>query len=212
MIGLIDPGSGNLRSVQKACERLGAQARVVARPGDLNGAAAWILPGVGNFEPAARRLAAAGWAEFLAGELTRGKPVLGICLGMQLLFLSSEEGAPAGGPLPRGLGLLPGRVRRFPPGPKVPQIGWNTVRLQRPDPLFAGLPAEVYVYFVHSYYVEPALPDLVVAEAEYGLPYAAAVARPPLWGVQFHPEKSGETGLRLLANFLQLAGAVSRCW
>lgn len=196
MIAIVDYGVGNLRSVERACLQVGAEARVVASPQELAAARGIILPGVGAFGDGMARLRAAGWVPVLAEWAAAGRPLLGICLGMQLLFEESEEmGRYA------GLGLLPGRVLRFGSGVKVPHVGWNQVRPLREHPLLAGVPAGAYAYFVHSYCVVPAEPTDVLAVTDYGGPFASVVGRGRVLGLQFHPEKSQEVGLRMLANF-----------
>lgn len=190
-VAVIDYGAGNLRSVEFALERLRVPHRRVSRPEDLEGAARVILPGVGAARSAMRELERRGLAGALRGS---GVPLLGICLGMQLLAERSEEdgGVPC-------LGLLPGHVRRFPAGLRVPQIGWNEVDA-RGDPLFRGVEARPHFYFLHSYRMT-CPPETAVATAEYGGPFAAAVRAGIRAGVQFHPEKSGPAGLRVLTNF-----------
>ncbi len=199
-LAIVDYGVGNLRSVQRALERAGAAVEISADPGALGRANGIILPGVGAFGDGMRELEARGLAPALRDLATRGMPLLGICLGMQLLFEESEEmGRTA------GLGLLRGRVRRFPAGLKVPHIGWNQVHRVRPSPLLAGMPQDSYAYFVHSYYVDPADPDVVLATTDYGGGFASVVGQGRLYGLQFHPEKSQEVGLRMLAAFVALA-------
>lgn len=200
MIAIVDYGVGNLRSVERACQQVGAEARVIASPQELGPAQGVILPGVGAFGDGMACLRAAGWVPALEGWAAAGKPLLGICLGMQLLFEESEEmGRHA------GLGLLPGRVVRFGSGVKVPHVGWNQVRPLRAHPLLSGVPAGAYAYFVHSYYVVPADPTDVLAVTDYGEPFASVVGRGCILGLQFHPEKSQEVGLRMLANFAAIA-------
>ena len=196
MIAIVDYGVGNLRSVERACLRVGAEARIIASPDELRWARGAILPGVGAFGDGMARLRAAGWPPVLQAWAAEGRPLLGICLGMQLLFDESEEMGRH-----RGLGLLPGRVLRFTGGLKVPHVGWNQVQPLCEHPLLAGVPAGAYAYFVHSYYVEPADPALILATTDYGGPYASVVGRGNILGLQFHPEKSQEVGLRMLANF-----------
>ncbi len=198
MIVIVDYGIGNLRSVQKAFEQVGAPVRLISSPAELEGARAIVLPGVGAFGDGMRNLQSLGFVEPLCQAIEAGVPLLGICLGMQLLFEESEEMG-----LHRGLGLLRGRVRRFAGGIKVPQIGWNQLFWRRPNPLQAGVPDGAYAYFVHSYYVEPADPDDILATTDYGISYASIVGRENLLGVQFHPEKSQAVGLRILRNFVE---------
>lgn len=200
MIAIVDYGVGNLRSVERACLQVGAEARVVANPQELSAVQGIILPGVGAFGDGMARLRAAGWVPALAEWVAAGRPLLGICLGMQLLFAESEEMGQH-----TGLGFLPGRVRRFGGGVKVPHVGWNQVWPLRAHPLLAGVPSGAYAYFVHSYYVEPADPADILATTDYGEPFASVVARGCILGLQFHPEKSQEVGLRMLANFAGMA-------
>jgi glutamine amidotransferase len=195
-IVVVDYGIGNLRSVEKALERVGVAALVSADPATLESAPGIILPGVGAFGDGMALLRERGLAPALQAAASAGKPILGICLGMQLLFEESEEMGRFA-----GLGLLPGRVRRFPPSLKVPHIGWNQVHATRPSPLLAGVPQDSYAYFVHSYYVEPAQEGAVAATTDYGGPFASVVGQGCLFGLQFHPEKSQEVGLRMLRNF-----------
>ncbi|MGH9090462.1 MAG: imidazole glycerol phosphate synthase subunit HisH [Acidimicrobiales bacterium] len=199
-IAVLDYGIGNLRSAEKALVHLGAPARLVQDPAQVEGAAGVVLPGVGEFGACAAALAASGLEAAARRALDGGVPFLGICVGFQLLYEGSDESPGA-----RGLGALTGTVHWLPEGVKHPQMQWN--RLDRcpgtADGLLAGLPEQPWVYFVHSY--APAVGEETVATCDYGGPVAAAVERGPLWGVQFHPEKSGATGLRMLANF------VARC-
>lgn len=202
-IGLIDYGSGNLRSVGKAAARVGAEIEILAGPERIDAMDALILPGVGAFGDCAEQLRARElWAP-LARWLEADRPFLGICLGYQLLFETSEES-----PGSRGFGRFAGAVRRFDePGLKVPQIGWNTLDFTHPGArLWQGLESGVYVYFVHSYYPAPADGRIVAATAQYGGPFAAAVEEGSLMGVQFHPEKSQEAGLAMLRNFVSSVG------
>jgi len=203
MIAIVDYGIGNLRSVQKAFEKVGAPARLITSPADLEDARAVVLPGVGAFGDGMENLRSAGFVEPLRAVVRAGRPFFGICLGMQLLFEESEEmGTHA------GLGLLPGRVVRFTGPLKVPQIGWNQVRWRRPTPLSEGVPDDSYAYFVHSYYVEPAEPAHVVATTDYGFDYASAIGVDNIFGIQFHPEKSQDVGLRILHNFVRWVNRV----
>jgi glutamine amidotransferase len=203
MIVIVDYGVGNLRSVQKSLERVGAAAVVRSDPAALDGARGIVLPGVGAFGDGMEHLRARGFVEPLLRQVAGGKPLLGICLGMQLLFEGSEEMGSH-----QGLGLLPGRVVRFPEGDlKVPHIGWNQLEPARhAGPLLDGIAAGAYAYFVHSYYVLPAEAGDVLATTEYGVEFASVVGRDRVWGAQFHPEKSQEVGLRLLSNWLSITG------
>jgi glutamine amidotransferase len=206
MIAIVDYGVGNLRSVQKALERAGATAVVSGDPAALDAARGVVLPGVGAFGDGMANLRARQLVAPILRQVAQAKPFLGICLGMQLLFDESEEMG-----LHRGLGLLPGRVVRFAEDDlKVPHVGWNQLRIpphalgSAGGRLLDGIASGAYAYFVHSYYVAPAGPDDVLATADYGVEFAAVVGRDRVWGAQFHPEKSQEIGLRLLANFVRL--------
>lgn len=199
MIALIDYGSGNLHSVNKALEHSGADVELVSQPGRLAEASAILLPGVGAFGDCARNLHDRGLWEPIQGWLGEGKPFLGICVGYQLLFEGGEES-----PGEAGFGFFKGQVQRFrSTGVKVPQIGWNALELTQPShPLWAGLPSKPFVYFVHSYYPAPLEQGVTTATSEYGERFAAAAARGEVAGVQFHPEKSQDAGLTILKNFV----------
>jgi glutamine amidotransferase len=201
-IGLIDYGSGNLRSVGKAALKVGAQIETLSSPERIQAMDAIILPGVGAFGDCALQLRARGLWEPLAEWLEADRPFLGICLGYQLLFETSEES-----PGVRGFGRFAGAVRRFDtPGLKVPQIGWNSLHLKKPaSRLWQDVAEGSYVYFVHSYYPVPFDPGIVSATADYGVPFAAAAEEGALSGCQFHPEKSQEAGLAMLHNFVHAA-------
>lgn len=201
-IAILDYGMGNHRSVEKALQSVGASATVTASLEVAGQAEALILPGVGAYPEAAKRIRKIGF-DLLIGEfLATARPVLGICLGMQLLFESSSEQGGAW-----GLGLLQGRVDRLDAGElKVPQIGWNEVHWTRRSPLNEGLPDPTCFYFANSFAVRMVDRNDLLGEAEYGTPFPAVVEHPPLYGAQFHPEKSSTHGLRLLANFAGLVG------
>ena len=201
MISIIDYGAGNLQSVEKALRHIGCGCFVTADPAELRQARAAVLPGVGAFGDAMKSLRARGLEEPIRAFIASGKPFLGICLGLQLLFESSEES-----PGVAGLGLLKGKILRLPAGSglKIPHIGWNSLTIRKPGGLFAGVEGEPYVYFVHSYYLQ-AEEDVVAATAEYGAAIHAAVQKDNLLACQFHPEKSGEVGLKLLRNFKAMA-------
>jgi glutamine amidotransferase len=208
MIAVVDYGASNLRSVMHALGHLGVDAHVAEHPDGLHGADAIILPGVGAFGAGMEQLRARGFEAPLGQAVADGLPLLGICLGMQFLFEVSEEmGAYT------GLGLLPGRVVRFPEGQmgglKVPHMGWNQLHPRQESPLLAGLADGAYCYFVHSYYCAPADQDDVLATTDYGLDFASVVARGNVYGVQFHPEKSQASGLRILRNFVDMVAAHS---
>jgi len=198
VLGVVDYGAGNLRSVETALRHLGVDFHVSSRPEDLRSADRLVVPGVGEARAAMGALRKSGLDSALWEFFRSGRPLLGVCIGCQIIFESSEERSTA------CLGFLPGTVRRFPalPGLKVPHMGWNNVSWSAAHPLFAGLESGCYFYFVHSYYPEPAPGSPALAECEYGLRFAAAVERDNLAAVQFHPEKSGPQGLRLLANFV----------
>lgn len=201
-IVIVDYGMANLRSVQKAFERVGFAADVSSDPARVADAAKVVLPGVGAFRDAIARLRESGLADAIVSHVRSGRPFLGICLGMQLLFTRShEEGVHL------GLNVFPGDVVRFPviPGLKVPHMGWNPLRLTRPNcPLLSGLPSKPAVYFVHSYFPVPAEPGLIAAEADYPDPFCAVVWKENVYATQFHPEKSQEVGLTMLGNFGKL--------
>ncbi|MCS7209669.1 MAG: imidazole glycerol phosphate synthase subunit HisH [Fimbriimonadales bacterium] len=200
-IAIVDYGMGNLRSVQKALEYLGASAHITSDPAALRAAEAIVLPGVGAFGAAMQRLHESGLTHALRHAIESGKPFLGICLGLQLLFESSSES-----PGVQGLSILKGRVVGFAEAPnfrmRVPHMGWSRLRLTRPDcPLWTGVSNGAYVYFVHSYYPEPADTRLIAAYCDYGIPFACAISYNNLHAVQFHPEKSSAVGLQILRNF-----------
>ena len=187
---------GNLRSVQKALEKVGAQAGVISSPRELAEVCGIVLPGVGAFGQAMENLRAAGWVEPLREACARGVPFIGICLGMQLLFESSEEMGQH-----EGLGILSGTVRRFTGKLKVPQMGWNQMRIKQSNPLLRDVPNDSYAFFVHSYYCAPRDPAIILATTDYGIEFASIVGQGNIFGAQFHPEKSQSVGLKMLANF-----------
>ena len=195
MIAVIDYGAGNLRSIRRALESAGAEVVVTSVAGDIARADAVVLPGVGAAAHAMDHLREMGLVDPLVASVEAGTPFLGICLGMQLLFGHQEEGDA------QGLGLIGGRVRSLPTGIKVPHMGWNVSRVVRPGPL-GDVGDERYYYFVHSFVAEPDDPAVVAAEATYGVTFPSVVRRDNIWGTQFHPEKSGEDGLRLVNAFV----------
>ncbi|MFA5261085.1 MAG: imidazole glycerol phosphate synthase subunit HisH [Candidatus Omnitrophota bacterium] len=198
-ITIIDYGMGNLRSVQKAFEKAGARATITQDAKEIGRAEKLVLPGVGAMAPAMQRLRELGLIEIIRASVTAGNPFLGICLGFQLLFNRSTEG----GDVP-GLNLLDGTVERFPPGQKIPHMGWNTLIFSRKDcPLWKGLPSQTYVYFCHSFYVKPNKPGVTASLTEYGISFASSVWDKNVFGVQFHPEKSQDIGLQILKNFIE---------
>jgi glutamine amidotransferase len=205
VIALIDYGAGNLRSVHKALQHLGASVEVVTEPSALSAAHAAVLPGVGAFDDCLNALDRQQLRAATTAFIASGRAFLGICVGYQALFERSEEFnsfAP-------GLGVFAGRVVRFPeqPGLKIPQIGWNQVDPVRPDcPIFRGIPGGTHFYFVHSFFPQPADEGVVAARTTYGDPFASALWQGNTFATQFHPEKSQEAGLHLLRNFLEVAG------
>ena len=204
MIAIVDYGVGNLFSLEQSFRAIGAEVTVSADPEVLRGADKILLPGVGAFGDAAEKLRATGLDRVVIEEAQKGKPVMGICLGMQLLF---EEGHEYG--CHKGLGLIPGKVvpiaQVIPEGLKIPHMGWNALDFQKESPLFAHIQNGDCVYFVHSYYAADC-EDAVIATAEYGAPLTAAVQKGNVFGCQFHPEKSGAVGLQILRAFAEMEG------
>ena len=203
MIAIIDYGMGNLRSVQKAFEKVGYEARVTSDPQVVLAAERIVLPGVGAFRDCIRNLEHGGFIEPILRVIREGRPFLGICLGLQLLFTESEEFG-----LHRGLDVIPGRVVRFADGLKdgdedlkVPHMGWNQLAVKRRPPALAGIPDGADFYFVHSYYVKPDDPSVVATTTDYGGEFCSAVWKDNIVATQFHPEKSQEKGLAILKNF-----------
>lgn len=198
MIAIIDYGAGNIRSVEKALVHIGCEVVVTKDPQILLAADAAVLPGVGSFGDAMHELRSRGLEDPIRAFIASGKPFLGICLGLQILFESSEES-----PGVKGLGILRGKIVRIPAGEglKIPHMGWNSLRIEKAGGLFAGVSPEPYVYFVHSYYLK-AEEDIVTATAQYGVTIHAAVQKGNIMACQFHPEKSGSVGLMLLKNFV----------
>ncbi len=206
MIALLDYGSGNLRSVHKALLKVGATVRLVRHPEEIGDASGLVLPGVGAFDDCINALRKQELLEAARAFTQSGRPFLGICVGYQALFERSEEFNSCAA----GLGLFGGRVVRFPEsaGLKIPQIGWNQLALTRPDcPLYQGVPAGSYVYFVHSFYPEPVDPAIVATRTDYGVNFASSVWRDNVFATQFHPEKSQRVGLQILKNFVGLTKA-----
>ncbi len=205
MIAIIDYGVGNLRSVEKAIESLGYRAIVTADPQVVQEAEKVILPGVGAFGKSMESLERAGMVPAVREVIASNRPFLGICLGLQMLFDESFEVFDDSQHSFPGLGILPGRVLRFPSSElKVPQIGWNQISVSLDTPIFHAVPDGSFVYFVHSYYVEPAQSEMIVCRTPYGIEYCSGVARNNLFAVQFHPEKSSRVGLQILKNFAEL--------
>lgn len=196
MIAIIDYGMGNLRSVEKGLQKMGIDVRVVSDPRKIDDAAGVVLPGVGAFRDCMNNLERLSLVEAILRSIEKGKPFLGICLGLQVLFTESEEFGPC-----RGLDVMPGRVVRFRGGLKVPHMGWNTVKILREAPIFDGIADGAFFYFVHSYYVIPKQEDVIATTTDYGCTFTSAIWRENIFATQFHPEKSQQIGLSVLKNF-----------
>lgn len=205
MITILDYKIGNVRSVEKAVQRAidesGMEQTVMlsAEPDQILSADGVILPGVGAFGACITNLSTAGLTPIIQQVVANNIPLLGICVGMQMLFEKSEEMGSW-----QGLGLLPGMVRKFPDTLRIPQIGWNQLHIKRPDPLLTGVNEGSYAYFVHSYYCDPSNPDDILTTTDYGFNYTSMVQRGHIWGAQFHPEKSQQVGIQILKNFLAI--------
>ena len=197
-VAIIDYGVGNLRSVEKAFAATGQDAIVTSNKEELRKAKRLVLPGVGAFAACMSALHEYGLVDLVLERVTEGVPMLGVCVGMQMLFEGSDEFGKS-----EGLGLLKGRVRRFSDDLIVPHVGWNRIHQNRPHPLFSGIADDSFFYFVHSYFCEPEDGELIVGETSYGRNYASIVASKNVCGVQFHPEKSQAVGLKMLANFAE---------
>ncbi len=204
MIAVVDYDAGNVKSVEKAIEKLGAKHILTSDPEEIRKADAVILPGVGNFGDCVNKLKERGLDAALKEYAASGKPFLGICVGLQLLFDESEES-----PGVKGLGILPGKIKRFPGSAelKVPQIGWNDI-IDSKGRLLEGIDKGTYFYFVHSFYLESADLSIVTSHTEYGVTYDSSVEKGNIFATQFHPEKSSDAGLKVLSNFLKIAGEV----
>ncbi len=198
MIGIIDYGMGNLKSIYKAMEYLGYSVKLITKPEEFKKVNGLILPGVGAFPKAMENLYKSGLIDEMRNVIDQGKPFLGICLGMQMFFEMGYEDQPV-----EGLGLLAGEVKRLKDGVKIPHMGWNRLNFKVDHPLWQGLSSEPYMYFVHSFVLNRMTED-VIGTAIYGEEISVAVARNNIMGVQFHPEKSGEEGLKILRNFGEL--------
>jgi glutamine amidotransferase len=200
MIAIIDYGAGNLRSVINAVSRLGYQPEIISTPDEVLAAEAVILPGVGAAAATMANLQTLGLVDPIRRLIAAGKPFLGVCIGLQILFTGTEEGG-----WHECLDIIPGTVRQLPPGLKIPHMGWNQVKQRIPHWIFEGIPDEANFYFVHSYYVKPDDRLLVAGETEYGIPMCSVLTLGNLVATQFHPEKSGEFGLRIYDNFIKAA-------
>lgn len=198
-IAIIDYGMGNLRSVEKAFAHLGYTALITSSPFELEKADKIVLPGVGAFGDGMRELNNRGLGPLIESLVADHKPILGICLGMQLLFTESEEA-----PDVPGLNIIPGKVRRFRKGITVPHMGWNQLHIRHTSGLLESITVDTYFYFVHSYYVVPEAPDVIIATTEYDIEFASMVGTNNLYATQFHPEKSQQSGLAMLTNFCRL--------
>ena len=196
MIAIVDYGMGNLRSVEKGFLKVGVDARIVSNPKTVDDARAVVLPGVGAFRDCMRNLNEMSLIESVVRSIQKGKPYLGICLGLQVLFSESEEFG-----IYKGLDILKGKVMRFKLQLKVPHMGWNKVKILRRPPLFENIQDEAFFYFVHSFYVVPDDNDIVATTTEYGITFASMIWKENIFATQFHPEKSQETGLKILRNF-----------
>ena len=197
MIAIIDYGMGNLRSVEKGFLKAGVDVRVTNRPEDVGNADGVVLPGVGAFKDCMQELANLDLIDAVARAIKKGKPYLGICLGLQVLFSESEEFGKC-----RGLDIFRGKVVRFENGDlKIPQMGWNQLNIKNTNPLFNGIPDKSYFYFVHSFYVAPEDNSIIATTTDYGIEFTSSVRKDNIFAVQFHPEKSQALGLRLLKNF-----------
>ncbi|MDD5703090.1 MAG: imidazole glycerol phosphate synthase subunit HisH [Dehalococcoidales bacterium] len=201
MIAIIDYGAGNLRSVNNAIARLGYTARITSLPEEILDARAVILPGVGAAGDTMASLRKLGLTAIISSLVKDNRPILGICIGLQILFTGTEEGG-----WHECLDLIPGRVKKLPGGLKIPHMGWNQVEQRIKSPLFEGIPDRAEFYFVHSYYGKPEDDSVIAAETDYGISFCSAIVRGNLAATQFHPEKSGQMGLRVYDNFLSFAG------
>ena len=207
MIAIIDYGAGNIRSVCNAISKLDYQPKVISLPDDVLAARAVILPGVGAAADTMDSLQRLGLVKPLRQYITEGRPFLGVCIGLQVLFSGTEEGGWC-----KCLGIITGTVQKLPSGLKIPHMGWNQVRQTDTHPVFTGIPDEANFYFVHSYYVRPNDTSLVAGETEYGILIPSIIARGNLIATQFHPEKSGEIGLKIYDNFVRMAMEASTNW
>ncbi len=201
MIAIIDYGAGNLQSVKKACDFIGAQSVITDNPETINACDKILLPGVGSFGDAMDSMTKKGLIETVNQNALSGKPFLGICLGLQLLFEESEES-----PGVKGLGIFKGKIKKFSPdmGFKIPHIGWNSLEIKQKNTLFKDIPENSYVYFVHSYYLHAEDENEIATVTNYGIDFHSAVGKDNIFATQFHPEKSGDVGLQILRNFASM--------
>ena len=200
MIAIIDYGAGNLRSVANAITKLGYQSKVTGRPSDVLGADAVILPGVGAAADTMDNLMESGMVDVIRQLISEERPLFAVCVGLQILLSGTEEGGWS-----KCLGVIPGAVKRLPSGLKIPHMGWNQVKQRVAHPVFDGIPDEANFYFVHSYYADPDDASVVAGTTEYGASMCSVVIKGSLIATQFHPEKSGDLGLRMYSNFLKMA-------
>jgi len=196
-VAVVNYGVGNLRSIRRGLEKSGADVKITHSPTDLLSSDAIVLPGVGAFAPAVQNMTPI--ADVVAEAMKNGKPILGVCLGLQRLFTRSNEGGSI-----RGLDFISGDIVKLPEDVKIPQMGWNTLNIVQSHPLLEGVKDSSYVYFVHSYYPQPSDPQVIVATTEYGVRFPSMVAKKSLFATQFHPEKSSKTGLTILKNFVRI--------
>jgi len=196
-VAVVNYGVGNLRSIRRGLEKSGASAEITHSPKNLRNSDAIVLPGVGAFAPAVKNMAPI--SDVVAEAMKNGKPILGVCLGLQLLFTRSSEGGSV-----NGLDFISGDIVKLPENVKTPQMGWNTLNIVQSHPLLEGVKDGSYVYFVHSYYPQPSDPQVIVATTEYGVRFPSMVAKNNLFATQFHPEKSSKTGLTILKNFVRI--------
>jgi imidazole glycerol-phosphate synthase subunit HisH len=201
MIAIIDYGAGNIRSVNNAVMRVGYKAEITSRAETIRQADAVIFPGVGAAGDTMTSLKRLGLVEVLNGLIAARRPVLAICIGLQVLYTGTEEGG-----WHECLNIIPGKVKKLPAGLKVPHMGWNQVKQKKCHPVFAGIPDKSDFYFVHSYYGEPEDPSVILAETDYGITFCSAITRDNLVALQFHPERSGDLGLEVYQNFFKFAG------
>jgi glutamine amidotransferase len=196
-VAVVNYGVGNLRSIKRGLEKSGAHVKITHNPNELHRSDAIVLPGVGAFAPAVKNLSPI--TDVVKEALESGKPILGVCLGLQLLFTRSSEGGSI-----RGLDFLSGDIVKLPDNVKIPQMGWNTIDFAQAHPLLEGVKDHSYVYFVHSYYPQPSDPEVIITTTDYGARFPSMVAKKNLFATQFHPEKSSKTGLTILKNFVSI--------